>query len=464
MKSGDDLSLEIAGDYISPKLTPVSGYIEFSYGYGFTGRNASYKSRKLFFNNFLNDAYISRTDYDPEGGDLTLKIPTYLNMPETVDVEVFTKESSGHAPLTTHENVEVTAVHGRAVHRRSFLTFNVGRSVGIDIAVLMGIFFEDENKQLLKNDVVLIGDEDSDGDGIEDWLDNCPFVANPQQQNSDIISYNGLTYSDGFGDACDDSDDDGYLHNDDNCPNTTNPNQDDFDGDELGDVCDYDDDDDGVLDTLDICPFTNSWNKEKVISVDAILDACGPNALNNVNCPNFYYRHAVDYQGCYDEDTDGVPYEDWYDSDDDGSFDNSLQIDNCPDVHNPLQFDWNEDGVGFACDADGRAAYQHYRDAEASYYEQQGQRSPQDQEYGQGGQGGSDYNDSDSQETDDGEFVFDGNPDTNGGQAGGWDDQAFELQLESDKEGGGFGLDLPDKEGFGFNLESDVKLEWGRSY
>ncbi len=68
---------------------------------------------------------------------------------------------------------------------------------------------------------------DSDRDGIGDAVDNCPNMANPNQQNSD---------GDALGDPCD------------NCPLVTNPAQTNFDGDSAGDACDTDDDNDGVYD------------------------------------------------------------------------------------------------------------------------------------------------------------------------------------------------------------------------
>ena len=66
---------------------------------------------------------------------------------------------------------------------------------------------------------------DSDGDGIGDRCDNCPFVANPRQSDMD---------RDGVGDLCD------------NCIYAFNPGQENDDGDLTGNLCDADLDNDGI--------------------------------------------------------------------------------------------------------------------------------------------------------------------------------------------------------------------------
>ena len=86
---------------------------------------------------------------------------------------------------------------------------------------------------------------DADGDGVEDHVDNCDPVANPDQSDID---------RDGVGDACDgDPDGDGVSGPADNCPLAGNPTQVNSDTDALGDACDADDDDDGRADTDDGC-------------------------------------------------------------------------------------------------------------------------------------------------------------------------------------------------------------------
>ena len=70
-------------------------------------------------------------------------------------------------------------------------------------------------------------DPDDDNDGINDQLDNAPQLGNPGQEDQDL---------DGIGDVAD------------NCPAISNSAQSDYDSDGLGDVCDADDDNDGVND------------------------------------------------------------------------------------------------------------------------------------------------------------------------------------------------------------------------
>jgi len=73
-------------------------------------------------------------------------------------------------------------------------------------------------------------EDDRDGDGIPNELDNCPFFPSLYQTDLD---------ADGLGDVCDDDIDGDGIRNDlDNCVVSDNANQIDKDGDGIGDVCD----------------------------------------------------------------------------------------------------------------------------------------------------------------------------------------------------------------------------------
>jgi hypothetical protein len=97
---------------------------------------------------------------------------------------------------------------------------------------------------------------DADGDGKVDAADNCPSVANSDQDDDD---------GDGIGNVCDstprgaDNDADGIGALDDNCPSRANAGQADADRDGLGDACDStprgpDADHDGKPALDDACP------------------------------------------------------------------------------------------------------------------------------------------------------------------------------------------------------------------
>ena len=70
---------------------------------------------------------------------------------------------------------------------------------------------------------------DTDNDSIEDVQDNCPFIANTNQLDSD---------TDDIGDVCDlDDDNDGVLDSLDNCPLIVNSGQEDYNNNGVGDAC-----------------------------------------------------------------------------------------------------------------------------------------------------------------------------------------------------------------------------------
>ncbi|MFN8422677.1 MAG: thrombospondin type 3 repeat-containing protein [Anaerolineae bacterium] len=183
-------------------------------------------------------------------------------------------------------------------------------------------------------------DDDDDDDTILDGADNCPLVANPDQSNIDL---------DPHGDACDDDlDGDGIVNAADNCPTVPNADQANLDGDLHGDACDLDDDNDGIDDAADGCPLVADADQANTDG-DLLGDACDPDddddgiADGADNC-------ALVANGAQC-DTDGDDLGDACDpdDDDDGVADGA---DNCPLVYNPDQSDLDGDGQGDACDPD----------------------------------------------------------------------------------------------------------------
>ncbi|SMD32995.1 Thrombospondin type 3 repeat-containing protein [Reichenbachiella faecimaris] len=143
---------------------------------------------------------------------------------------------------------------------------------------------------------------DDDGDGIENAVDLCPNISNPNQEDAD---------EDGIGDACEtDIDKDGVIDDIDNCPSVANPDQKDGNEDGIGDVCEGDTDEDGVIDYEDNCPDTPNPDQADA-NEDGIGDVC---------------------EG--DDDEDGIPN----------------YLDNCPETPNEDQADFDDDGMGDVCD------------------------------------------------------------------------------------------------------------------
>jgi hypothetical protein len=117
---------------------------------------------------------------------------------------------------------------------------------------------------------------DQDGDGVEDFDDNCPTVPNPGQEDED-----GDNDGDGIGDACEDQDGDGIYDPVDLCPSTPE----DFDGIEDEDGCpETDADDDGVLDVDDPCP-TDAEDTDGVFDGDGCPEPANVDQTSGLACP-----------------------------------------------------------------------------------------------------------------------------------------------------------------------------------
>ena len=169
-------------------------------------------------------------------------------------------------------------------------------------------------------------DSDRDGDGILNYRDNCPDVANMSQADTD---------GDGLGDACDgDIDNDGVMNSRDNCVYVANVRQIDRDGDGKGDLCD-DDDHDGVIDIHDNCPGLANPDQADTDG-DGNGDLCDRDIDNDGilnyrdNCPYVANGRQVD------GDDDGV----------------GNACDNCVENANADQSDLDGDGLGDICDSD----------------------------------------------------------------------------------------------------------------
>jgi uncharacterized delta-60 repeat protein len=191
--------------------------------------------------------------------------------------------------------------------------------------------------------------------------DNCPYVRNANQTDTD---------GDGVGDVCQgDLDGDTVLDANDNCRINANTDQLNTDGDAQGNVCDADDDNDGVPDTADTFPLDNTQAGDiDTDGVNGFVDNCPANAnadqLNtdgdaegnecdadddNDGVRDAADRLPLDATETMDSDYDGIGNNADTDDDNDSVLDAG---DNCPLNANANQLDTDGDALGNVCDSD----------------------------------------------------------------------------------------------------------------
>jgi MYXO-CTERM domain-containing protein len=182
---------------------------------------------------------------------------------------------------------------------------------------------------------IIFPEDDIDLDGIGDRNDNCPYIPNQDQANTD---------GDRWGDACD------------NCSGVANDDQSDVDGDGLGDACDTDIDGDGVANASDNCATVYNPSQGDHFPGDAYGDACDPDRSKYVGLDTDGDGLEDNVDNCSEvinpiqDDADGDDIGDLCDVDSDGDG-IGTSLDNCPLVANPDQADADRDMIGDACDA-----------------------------------------------------------------------------------------------------------------
>jgi phospholipase/lecithinase/hemolysin len=142
-------------------------------------------------------------------------------------------------------------------------------------------------------------DLDSDNDGVNDLIDQCPGTT-----------LNATVDGNGCSDYQKDSDGDGVNDAEDVCPNTSPIG---IEVDSYG-CANYqkDTDDDGVTDDVDSCPNTNTnWSVNIVGCAENQIDSDWDGVMNHLDtCPNTESGVDVNQTGCslsqIDSDSDGV--------------------------------------------------------------------------------------------------------------------------------------------------------------
>lgn len=129
--------------------------------------------------------------------------------------------------------------------------------------------------EITPNTIIMHEFSDTDSDGNQDYLDNCPLIPNGPDA--------GTCLRDSIGEPCE---------NNEACGSTgwCSMHQEDIDEDAIGDVCDPDDDNDGVCDPgafdlictgSDNCPYTPNGPEEGTCTAGATYKMGRPCTIND---------------------------------------------------------------------------------------------------------------------------------------------------------------------------------------
>ncbi|MEX0683258.1 MAG: thrombospondin type 3 repeat-containing protein [Dehalococcoidia bacterium] len=197
------------------------------------------------------------------------------------------------------------------------------------------------------------GQRDADGDGYENGLDSCPFLANSGWDPRQVQV--GDFDNDGLPDECDplpdeignpgiggvrDHDGDSYYNMLDNCPLVQNSLGVPLSAFSFGPDNQADDDFDDIGNACDPFPLLPNGDRSLACAVNPVqVGTGGPPALDPtelVPC-SAAATTIVCEGGCEDNDVDGV----------------IDAFDNCPVIANPGQEDSENDGIGDVCEPVG---------------------------------------------------------------------------------------------------------------